>query len=230
MKTQLFLLVCTAVIVGGCTDEGEFFGVDQGARGSVTHVDHGDIGLDRLASGVSVVLGGGGACDPDPQQGNVGRTVVLSGCMDEPGDPGDLGPGIDPCALLGSLVSSCESLNPVQTSILMGFFDHDDFRSSDPNCGRLKATMSQVLHTMEAGYAGTANGGAAGYSLYHIDNGPVAVWFHEDVFTSKYPLGERRRIVGHEAYHLADLDDDETRANDAANFCFGNSPFNPWTS
>ena len=97
------------------------------------------------------------------------------------------------------------------------------------NCSKLQTTMSTVIETDGAGFMGTSTSGTAGLSVYS-SSGPKSVWFSSDVLTNNYTLSERERVVGHEAYHLAFLDSNETMADQVTRYCFGHTNTNPFVN
>lgn len=105
----------------------------------------------------------------------------------------------------------------------MSCFSDESFRSTDQNCLRLQRTLEATLGV--PGAAGVGNSGSfAGISVLELPG----VWFHHSIFFGGYPYSERRRVVYHEAAHLAFLGDDHAFADQAAAYCARRSDSPSW--
>lgn len=110
----------------------------------------------------------------------------------------------------------------------MAYFNDESYRHGDPGCASLVDAMQYTLSSSTMG-GGRGAGSYAGLSVYapssQIRHG---VWLHDDIFGSQVTYLERFRVVVHEAAHLAFFSDDETFADNAAEYCIGQSQVNPF--
>lgn len=110
----------------------------------------------------------------------------------------------------------------------MAYFDDESYRHAEPGCASLVDAMEYTLSSSSMG-GGRGGGSYAGLAVYsptiQIRYG---VWLHDDIFGTQVAYLERFRVVAHEAAHLAFFSDDETFANNAAEYCMGQSQLNPF--
>lgn len=220
-----------AVAIGGCADAGELsspVGPADDESAPVTALDA--EGADSVAP-VWEWDGIGLATSGSPPDDNCEPETAIIPCDDDGDGSDDGGGGEDPGTGCGWFTNgygvSCSSMTGAQITAVKALFQDPVYRDSDPDCAAMKNKMSAVVDT--AGFVGT--GSYAGLSaLSSQQSTGVSVWFHADVFTNIYSLKERRRIVGHEAYHLKENSHDHVVANAAAYYCFSYSSTNPWAS
>ncbi len=140
--------------------------------------------------------------------------------------------GGDPnvCAwLLGEEeVDSCDYWTGGQRSFILSYSNDESFRASDWRCMRLPTTLEGVL-SVSTGAGVGMDGSKYGAAVWFEDPEEiVGVWFHAIIFSPGYSYTIRRRVVYHEAAHLAFLDDSDDFAGAAAAYCARETNSPPW--
>lgn len=157
------------------------------------------------------------------------HAITLGGCIDLDFSQEQI------CAILNTDKGvSCSIMDSTFASRIIQLFADSGFRSTDPECQQMKSVMNDIIDFQKRGNTGLPPAGTnyGGLSVFSKElSAPIAVWFNKHLFS--YSVEEQQRVVGHEAYHLAYLDDsDESegengRANQAARYCFSQSSHRP---